>query len=66
MTLAALFVDDGAVPADLYGLTVMTLQLRPELDAAVSVAMVAPVARASRDYTLPPVCPSTDVSSCAD
>ena len=40
---SGLFVDDKAVPADLHGLTVVTLQWGHELDAAVAVTMVVPV-----------------------
>jgi hypothetical protein len=41
--LTRLFVDDSAVPADLYELTAVTLLGRHEFDAAVTVLVVIPV-----------------------
>jgi hypothetical protein len=43
MSLTGLFVDDSAVPTDLYGLAIVTLLRRNELDAAVVVPVVVPV-----------------------
>ncbi len=43
MALGGLFIDDSAVPADLYGLTAVTLLGRHEFDAVVAILVILPV-----------------------